>query len=133
MQEPRVNQGLLRYITSNYTGKAVEVGVGRRPETAAALSRNSFTVVCTDVEPRDTPEDVEFHVDDVRDPDLDIYRDADVVYSLRPPYELHHALADVAAAAHADLLLKPLGSEGTPLDHELVNAEGEALYLVEHG
>ena len=123
-------QGLLDYLTENYEGIAVEVGVGRRPKTAAALAERGFTVVCTDVEPRETPDTVEFRVDDVREPDLEIYRDATVIYSIRPPYEIHRALADVADSVDADLVVAPLGNETTPLDHELVNVDGEPLYVV---
>lgn len=128
-----VMQGLLDYLADDYGDRAVEVGVGRRPETAAALAERGFTVVCTDVEPRETPGDVEFHVDDVRDPDLDLYRDADVVYSIRPPYEIHRPLAEVAAAVGVDLVVVPLGNEETPLEHELVNVDAETLYVVENG
>lgn len=127
-----VMQGLLRFLAERYSGRAVEVGVGRRPDTAETLSQRGFEVVCTDIEPRETPESVEFHVDDVREPDLDVYGGADVVYSVRPPYEIHGALADVAASVDADLVIAPLGSEGTSLDHELVNVDGQALYVVEN-
>ncbi len=125
-------QGLIDYLTSNYEGRAVEVGVGRRPETAAALAERGFEVVCTDVEPRETPAEVEFQVDDVREPTLHLYLDADVVYSVRPPYEIHRPLAEVAAEAGTALVIVPLGNEETPLEHELVNVEGDTLYVVEN-
>lgn len=125
-------QGLIDYLTSNYEGRAVEVGVGRRPETATALAERGFDVVCTDVEPRETPTEVEFQVDDVRDPDIDLYRGADVVYSVRPPYEIHRPLAEVAAEVGVDLVIVPLGNEETPLGHRLVNVDGETLYVVEN-
>lgn len=121
---------LLRYLTANYEGKAVEVGVGDRSETAGELSRRGFTVVCTDVRERETPDEVEFVVDDVQDPGLSVYRGADVVYSVRPPYELHRHLREVADEVDADLVMKPLGNEPTPLTHDLVNVDGEALYVV---
>lgn len=127
-----VVQGLIDHLTSNYSERAVEVGVGRRPETAEALASRGFRVVCTDVEPRDTPEDVEFQVDDVRDPDMDLYREAEVVYSIRPPYEVHGALAELAATVGADLVVVPLGNEETPLDHDLKNVDGTTVYVVEN-
>ncbi len=123
-------QGLISYLTENYTGSAVEIGVGRRPQTAKKLVERGFDVTCTDVEHRETPDDVELHVDDVHDPDAEIYRSADVIYSIRPPYELHRPMADVATAVETDLVLKPLGNEETSIDHELVNVEGTTLYVV---
>jgi len=121
------------YITERYTegARIVEVGVGRRADVARRLAREGYDVTTTDV--RDVHDAVGDHInfvrDDVREPDASVYSDAVLVYSLRPPYEIHAALADVAREAEADLLVAPLADEGVGFDAELVNYEGRAFFV----
>lgn len=121
-------QRVADYIATNYDGKLVEIGVGSNTDTADALRRTGLEVVVTDIEPQDHQGFVQ---DDVTDPDLDVYRNAELIYSVRPPYELHQALSDVAQKVKTDLLIVPLADEDSPLDYELRNHRGRALYLIE--
>lgn len=113
--------------------KVVEVGVGRRDETARALSEAGFEVVATDTRgvEDDVCEGVEFVHDDVASPDTRVYEGASLVYSLRPPYEIHAEVDGVARSVGADTLLYPLADEATPLrrELELVNHGGSAFFL----
>lgn len=115
------------YIATHYDGKIVEVGVGENPTVAQELRNRGFTVVVTDIEERSHDG---FILDDVTDPDPSIYNDASLVYSIRPPPELHKPLKDVAARAGADLLIAPFGNEESPLNYELINHRGRVLYLL---
>jgi uncharacterized UPF0146 family protein len=101
---------LARYDT------VVEVGVGRRPDVAAALSARGRTVTATDVHERDVPDDVRFVRDDVTDPDPSVYRGADAVYALNCPPELQRPVVDVARDADADCLVTPLGGDPVVVD-----------------
>lgn len=114
--------------------KVVEVGVGRQDETARALSEAGFEVTVTDA--RDVEDDVrgvEFVSDDVTSTETTVYEGASLVYSLRPPYEIHADIDSVAREVGADALLVPLAGEGTPLESdpnfELVNHGGRAFFV----
>jgi uncharacterized UPF0146 family protein len=98
----------------------VEIGIGRRPDLAAALVERGCTVVATDVHDRPVPEGVRFVRDDVTDPDPAVYADADAIYALNLPPELHRPALAVAREADADLLFTTLGGDSPliPVDRE---------------
>lgn len=120
-------------MRENYTegARLVEVGVGRRDDTARALVDAGFDVTATDTDEVETDERVEFARDDVTSPDISVYEGASLVYSLRPPYEIHEYIDRVARSVGADTLLFPLADEGTPLERnfELVNRDGYAFFV----
>lgn len=89
----------------------VEIGIGRRPDLAAALVDRGCTVVATDVYERSVPEGVRFARDDVTDPDPAVYADADAMYALNLPPELHRPALAVARGASADLAFTTLGGD----------------------
>jgi len=103
----------------------VEIGVGNRSETAEALRAEGFDVTCTDIE------EVEGAVkDDVFDPDPEIYRDAAVVYLVRPGEEMQAAAHELAENVGADLAVCPLGTEVTSRGGpDLYNLDGTPIYL----
>jgi hypothetical protein len=97
---------------------AVEIGVGRRGVVAAGLADAGVTVTATDVVAADeveVPAAVSFVRDDIvtaseRDDPGDVY-DADLVYGLNLPPELHRPARDVAEAVDADFLFTTLGGD----------------------
>ena len=91
--------------------RLVEVGIGRRPNVAATLAASGHAVTATDVHVQSVPEPVAFVTDDVTDPDLSVYADADAVYALNCPPELQRALCDVARAVDADAVFTTLGTD----------------------
>jgi uncharacterized UPF0146 family protein len=91
--------------------RLVEVGVGQRPDVAAALAERGRTVTATDIRDRPTPDGVAFVRDDTTDPDPTVYRGADAVYALRCPPELQRPLRTVAHDAGADCLFTTLGAD----------------------
>jgi hypothetical protein len=117
--------------------RLVEVGIGRRPEVAAALVDADCEVTATDVFDAPVPDGVRFVRDDVtaRAEALDGAPgdpyDADALYGLNLPAELQRSARDVAHAAGADFLFTTLGFEEPviPVDRETVG--GETLYLAE--
>ncbi|HMK68963.1 MAG TPA: UPF0146 family protein, partial [Stellaceae bacterium] len=103
--------GLAEFILSRYPAGArlVEVGVGRCPDVALLL-KDKFDLVCTDVtDPGITG--LRFVRDDIFRPDASLYRGAALVYAIRPPPDMQVPLATVAAAAGADLIVRPFSSE----------------------
>lgn len=108
--------------------RLVEVGVGNRPDVAAALAARGARITATDVEPRPVPGGISFVLDDVTDPDMSVYRDARAVYALNCPPELHRPLRSVARRADARCLFTTLGADqpAVPVDRDTV--PGETLY-----
>jgi len=100
--------------------RLVEIGIGRRPDLAAALAERDRPVVATDVYVRPVPEGVRFVRDDVTDPDPAVYADADAIYALNLPPELHRPALAVAREADADLAFTTLGGDPPliPVDRE---------------
>ncbi|CAP14957.1 UPF0146 family protein [Halobacterium salinarum] len=91
--------------------RVVEVGIGARPDVAAALAERGCAVTATDIEACTVPETVRFVRDDVTDPERAVYEAADAVYALRCPPELQRAVVDVAGAVGAACYLTTLGGE----------------------
>jgi len=107
----------------------VEVGVGERTALASALADADCHVTATDVRERSVPHGVAFVRDDVTDPDLGVYANADAVYALNLPPELHRPTLAVARRADAAFLFTTLGGDqpAVPVDRETL--PGETLYV----
>ena len=104
---------------------AVEVGIGRRTVVADALSEAGTDVVATDLHACSVPDGVDFAVDDVTDSDPSIYAEADLVYALNLPPELHRPAFSVAREAGASLMFTTLGTDQplVPVERETLPAE----------
>lgn len=108
--------------------RAVEVGIGRRTDVAAGLASRGTRVTATDVVPRAVPAGVRFVRDDVTAPDRAVYADADLLYGLNLPGELHRPCLDLARANRAAFAFTTLGGEfpAIPVDPETL--PGATLY-----
>ncbi len=98
------------YIIANYRDASliVEVGVGSFPLVALTLQEHlNMDIIMTDIKP--------YHgnvvIDDITNPDLNIYEDATLIYSIRPPEELQKHIIMVSESVGADLIIKPLSTE----------------------
>jgi len=112
--------------------RLVEVGVGERPDTAAALAARGCAVTATDLRERSVPPGVAFVRDDVTDPDRAVYAGADAVYALNCPPELQAPLRAVAAEVGADCLFTTLGGDPATVPVRRVTlSDRETLYVVE--
>ncbi|GGL34535.1 hypothetical protein GCM10009037_17680 [Halarchaeum grantii] len=107
----------------------VEVGVGRRPGVAGELAARGCDVRATDVVARETPPGVAFVRDDVTEPDSGVYADADAVYALNCPPELHRPLRAVARDAGADCLFTTLGLDQPAVPVERRSVRGETVFV----
>ena len=117
--------------------RLLEVGVGHRPEVAAALADAGATVTAIDVVDATVPDGVEFVRDDVvarRDAieggesPPEHYR-VDAVYGLNLPAELQRPVLDVARAVGADFLFTTLGFEEPVVPVERESVGRETLYV----
>ncbi|WP_247730869.1 UPF0146 family protein [Halovivax limisalsi] len=117
-------------VLSRYD-RVVEVGIGRRPDVAAALAARGVDVTATDVHERAVPDGVRFVRDDVVDPDSSIYADAAAIYALNLPPELHRPLAALADRVGADALFTTLGADRPQVPVERRSLDSQPLFVRE--
>ena len=88
--------------------KIAEVAVGKFDRIANCLaSRDNITLIKTDI----APKDASVIRDDVTNPNLKLYQDVDIIYSIRPPSELQPHLVNLACEIKSQLIIKPLTNE----------------------
>jgi hypothetical protein len=117
---------LAEFILKNYKGKIVEIGVGNYFEVSKFLAERGIEIIVTDVKPREI-EEVEFVLDDVTNPDIEIYKNSSLIYSIRPPFELFEDIKSLARRIGADCIIKPLYGEEP--DGMLINYKGLSFYI----
>ena len=104
-------QDFEEYILGEADGKNVkiaEIGVGKFDRIANSLSeRENITLIKTDISPKDAT----VIKDDITRPNIDLYKDVDIIYSIRPPSELQPHLVDLADKIGSQLIIKPLTNE----------------------
>ncbi|HHT18105.1 MAG: UPF0146 family protein [Euryarchaeota archaeon] len=119
----------IEYLTKHYSNSPliVEVGVGNFLKVALYLKNHlKVNIVMTDIKPSHD----QIILDDIRQPDLKIYKDAGLIYALRPPEELHPYLVNLSDSVGADLIIKPLSTDfiNTRKKMELVNYKKAVFY-----
>ena len=88
--------------------KIVEIGAGKFQTISKNLSENeNIDIVMTDIDPADE----NIIRDDVFNPNMNIYKDADILFSIRPPAELQEAIMKIRDNVNATLIIKPLFNE----------------------
>ena len=88
--------------------RIAEIAVGKFDRIAEYLSaKDNITLIKTDI----TPKDDTVIKDDITNPNLDLYRDIDMIYSIRPPSELQPHLVNLALEIGSQLIIKPLTNE----------------------
>ena len=88
--------------------KIAEVAVGKFDKIARMLSeKDNITLIKTDIQPADAT----VIKDDITNPNLELYRDVDLIYSIRPPSELQPYIIRLAQRIGAQLIIKPLTNE----------------------
>ena len=88
--------------------KIAEIGVGKFDKIANNLSKKeNISIIKTDI----SPKDASVIKDDITNPNIDLYRDVDIIYSIRPPSELQPHLVNLALKIDSQLIIKPLTNE----------------------
>ncbi|MBQ6100588.1 MAG: hypothetical protein IJL02_12250 [Methanobrevibacter sp.] len=88
--------------------KVAEIGVGKFSGVYDYLnSQDNVEILKTDI----SPDDSDVIADDVTKPNMDIYKDVDIIYSIRPPSEIQPYLVKLALKTDAQLIIKPLFNE----------------------
>lgn len=109
--------------------RIAEVGVGRYFDVYDFLNKEeNIEIIKTDINPTDD----NTIRDDITKPNLEIYNDIDIIYSIRPPYEIQPYLYDLSKNINAALIIKPLFNEDLNIkanDIELKNYKKSSFYI----
>ena len=116
---------LVEYIGENYSraSKIVELGVGSRIEVAERIKKHlplAEVLVMDNDEAsvrRHLTSQVRAVADDVMSPQMPIYKDATLVYSVHPPLEIVGPMMELAGRVGADLLVVPRSDEQEMFHH----------------
>ena len=88
--------------------KIAEIGVGNFDRISNTLSqKDNVTLIKTDIIPKDSS----VIKDDITNPNLELYKDVDIIYSIRPPSELQPYIINLAEKIGSQLIIKPLTNE----------------------
>jgi uncharacterized UPF0146 family protein len=110
---------LVEYVCENYSraSKIVELGVGNRIDVAQKIKKSLplAEVLVTDKDLASVRKHMTSRVraiaDDVMFPQIPIYQNASLVYSIHPPFEILASMVDLAGKIGADLLVVPRSDE----------------------
>ena len=98
---------ILNEIGSNEV-KIAEIGIGKFNKVSEELSKmDNITLIKTDINPNDD----NIIKDDITNPDIRLYEDVDIIYSIRPPSELQPHIINLALKINSQLIIKPLTNE----------------------
>ncbi len=124
------NYNNLNNQKDKYSCKIVEIAIGKFFGVSNYIIKNfksnNINFLATDINP--AKENI--LLDDIKNPNMDIYSDADLIYSIRPPQELQPYIGNIVNNTSADLIIKPLFNEdlNLGLDMKLVNYKKAAFY-----
>ena len=99
--------------------KIIEVGVGKLPKIALKLAEKfpEAEIIVTDIDSQIIQQigqqypQVKAIKDDITKPNIELYQNADLIYSIRPPPELASYLLKLAKKIGVPLIIRPLSSE----------------------
>ena len=107
-----------------------EVGVGKFTQVYDYLkSKDDVNIIKIDINPAD--ENV--IKDDITDPNLQLYENIDIIYSIRPPSEIQPYLIKLIENNNAKLIIKPLFNEDLntgPKTMKLKNYKRASFYTI---
>lgn len=110
--------------------KIAEIAVGKFNQVAQRLSEEeNITIIKTDINPNDSS----IIKDDITNPNVDLYKDVDIIYSIRPPSELQPYIVKLAQEIDSQLIIKPLTNEdlNTPkVKMKLKNFKKASFYIL---
>ena len=103
--------------------KIVEIGVGKFQSISNRLRENdNIEVIMTDI----NPSNKNVVKDDIFNPNMKLYENTDILFSIRPPAEIQKAIMDLRDKLNCTLIIKPLFNED-------LNIELKKMKLKNHG
>ena len=85
-----------------------EIAIGKFEDIANELSKkDNIAIIKSDINPKNNT----IIKDDITNPNLKIYENVELIYSIRPPGELQPHLINLAQKLNCQLIIKPLTNE----------------------
>lgn len=108
-----------------------EIAIGKFYKISQYLEKQDHVnLIKTDINP--SKDDI--IKDDIENPNLSLYENIDIIYSIRPPYELQSYIMSLRDKVNATLIIKPLTNETlhSRLNKmKLINYKGLSFYIYE--
>lgn len=109
--------------------KVAEIAIGKFQGTADYLKKqDNVEIIMTDINPNND----EIIKDDITTPNLKLYENIDIIYSIRPPSELQPHIMNLRDKINASLIIKPLFNEDINIKNrtmKLKNYKKSAFYI----
>jgi len=116
-------------LKTNSNLNVAEIAVGKFNTTYDYLNKNKFiNIIKTDINPSDDT----VIKDDITNPNYKLYENIDVIYSIRPPSELHPYLMNLRDKTNSILIIKPLFNEDINIKNKkmkLKNYKSSSFYI----
>lgn len=107
-----------------------EIGVGKFNQVYDFLnSKKNVNIVKIDINPSDD----EVVKDDITKPNENLYKNLDIIYSIRPPSEIQPYLVNLKKINNAKLIIKPLFNEDlniSKIKMNLKNYKKASFYIM---
>ncbi|MHA1722827.1 MAG: UPF0146 family protein [Candidatus Baldrarchaeia archaeon] len=126
-------EAIVEFIASLFPKpkKIIEVGVGKLPKIALKLAKKfpEAEIIVTDIDPQIIQQieqqypQIKTIKDDITKPNIKLYQNTDLIYSIRPPPELTPYLLKLAKKVGASLMIRPLSSETHEIQSTLEKAK----------
>lgn len=117
-------------LCDDNTTKIAEIGVGKFHKVYEYLDNSeNIEIIKIDINPTD--ENV--IKDDITNPNKELYKDIDIIYSIRPPSELQPYLIKLKEINNAKLIIKPLFNEDLNIKNtpsKLKNYKKASFYII---
>ncbi|KPU63601.1 hypothetical protein EP1X_02490 [Thermococcus sp. EP1] len=114
-------------------GKLIEVGVGFNFKVALKLKKLGREIIVVDWNPKAVKKAKELGlkacIDNIFSPNLIIYRDAEVIYSIRPTPELIKPILELGKTLKIPVYIVPFSLDGMPRFLKLENYRGIPIYV----
>ncbi|WP_297549829.1 UPF0146 family protein [Thermococcus sp.] len=127
-------EGMAKFISKNFPkGKAVELGIGFQTKVALKLMELGYDVLAVDWNEKAVENARRLGINAVRDdlfsPRLELYRDAVVLYSVRPTPEIMRPIAELSHRTGIPVVILPLSGDTVPRGFRLINHGNLAIYV----
>ena len=114
--------------------KIAEVGVGFKFDIAKELNKY-FDLIVVDINEKAVEKakliGLKAYKDNLFNPNIKLYKNIDLIYSIRPPRDLQPYILDLSKEINANLIIRPLLNEMPIKELKLKNYKGEVFYIKE--
>ena len=125
---------MAEFISKNFPqGKAVELGIGFQTKVALKLMELGYDVLAVDWNEKAIENARKLGINAVKDnlfsPRLELYRDAVVLYSVRPTPEIMRPILELSRRTGVPAVILPLSGDTVPRGFKLTNHGNLAIYV----